>query len=126
MDAMKEAFKRHISKHQVKGKPVADDAEDPTHQLGKDDQGEMDDNAEDMKKSDHAPSLHGGDPDEGGGMLSGNPPNPGMQMHGHQPGHEDLLALIHKALMGAGDHMGRGAMSLNEHAKDSMMKRMKK
>lgn len=116
MDAMKEAFKRHISKHMVKGKPIADNAEDPTHKFGKDD-GELADNDPDKMKSDHAPMLHDGDAIIEDSMVMEDPM--------HEASEEDLLMKIRKALMGAGDHMGRGAMSLNEHAKDAMLSRKK-
>lgn len=109
MDAMKEAFKRHISKH-AKGHPQPEMAEDPTEKFGKGDDEDMVSDNDPNVKSDHAPSLlHGGD---------------AMGMHPMDGGHEDIIALIRKALMGVGDHVGRSAMGLNEKAKESMLSKM--
>lgn len=115
MDSMKEAFKRHISKHMSKGKPVADDAENPTGLFGKDDDPTVE------NESEHAPSLEDGDADLSALMMGHGE---GQMHQGHDGG--DLLEKIKKAILGAGDHMGRSAMGLNERAKDHMMKKMKK
>lgn len=114
MDAMKEAFKRHISKHMVKGKPVPGDAEDPTHHLGKDGEALADNDPN--KMTEHAPELQ--DAMENDSMM--------MESPEHEAKEENLMTIFHKALMNAGSHMGRGAMSLNEKARDHHMMKMKK